>query len=235
MLPGLITAEQKALILSVGTHRAKRALTPCEVAALYQKALLSGASKAQCSEETQLGATWIARFLSLLRLDPAVRHLVDWGQTDESVAFTAAVEIARIPREHHEYLFRKVLESTLHSKETQQIVQIYLRSRRPIEECAEDVLKLRPVTTHQVMFIGAITQSNLKLLLRAKTQAERDLLLRKVIVDTGPGLENCHYKLGTEKFAVIATNAEAQLFKSRFKDFEAEIGNLLLSTLSQNE
>jgi len=127
MLPGLSPAEQKALILSVGTHRAKRELTPCEVAALYQRALLSGASKAQCSEETHLGTTWIARFLSLLQLDPTVRHLVGWGQTEDTLAFTAAVDISRIPREEHEYLFRRALENSIRSKEIQQVVQIRLR------------------------------------------------------------------------------------------------------------
>lgn len=231
MLPGLTPDEQKALILSVGTHRAKRHLTPCEVAVLYQKALLSGASKEQCSEETHLGITWIARFLNLLRLDPAVRHLVDWGQTHETVAFTAGVEISRIPKEEHEYLFKRALENTLRAKEIQQVVQIRLRSQRPIEECTDDVLKLRPVTIRQVMFIGAITSNDLKLKLRSSTQIERDLLLRKVVTETGPDLEKCHYKLGTEKFAVIASESEAAQFKARFDDFEAAINAKLLSGL----
>jgi hypothetical protein len=227
MLPGLSPDEQRSLILSVGTHHAKRPLTPCEVAALYQKALLNGATKEQCSLETNLGPTWISRFLSLLQLDASVRHLVNWGQTKETVSFTAAVEIARIPRGEHEPVIRAALEHQLRAKEIQQVTQIRLRSSSGILECIGQVLKLRPTKTTQFLFIGAVMQPELKMKLRERTQNERDALLRSVLDSYGTELSGCGVKLGAEKFALIASERAADFLRKQLGDFEAVINKQL--------
>ena len=95
MIPGLSTDEERDLILSVGTHRPGRMLTPVEVAELLQRALDAGASSESIAKRCLLeGTTTISRFLRLLDLEEASKHLVVFGSKKGSLGFTTAMEVA---------------------------------------------------------------------------------------------------------------------------------------------
>src|SRR5262245_60099145 len=97
-LAALSGEERKRLLLSVGTHRRERYLSPVEVAHLFQKATRGGDTLADLAAAVQLdGTSWVARFITLLKLTPDVQHMVDWGKSGSTLAFTSAVELARLP------------------------------------------------------------------------------------------------------------------------------------------
>src|SRR5215467_6501534 len=132
MLPGLTADEYKNLILSVGTHRGKRRISPMEAAVLFDKAERAGASLLDCAKAVQLeGPTWIGRFLNLLRLPEDVRHLVDWGRGAGAVTFTSATEIARLhDLDDQRTAIEAAIAHNLSSAEVRQLVQLRKRSRR---------------------------------------------------------------------------------------------------------
>jgi hypothetical protein len=230
VLPGLSEQEFKRLLLSVGTHRSERVLTPCEVGFLFQKAINNGATLHDCAKAVLLeGSTWISRFLRTLKLDRSVRHLVGWGQSDGSVAFTSATEVARLNKREHEAVFTSILESNLSSKEVRELVQIRLRSGRAIQECIAEVIALRPQVVRQHVFVGAIKSPELKAKLRSKTQMERDEIFKSIVLRRSAPLARCIVKLGVDNFALITDDEGASHFKTEVPDFESEFNTLLES------
>src|SRR5438128_180224 len=110
-LAALTVAERQQLILSVGTHRGERHLSPIEVAHLFQKAIWGGDSASDLAETVSLdGTSQVSRFLALLKLPPDVQHLVDWGKSGDSLAFTAAFELSRLGNADDQ---RKAIEAVL--------------------------------------------------------------------------------------------------------------------------
>ena len=74
--------ELKGLILSVGTHRAERPLSPLEVGVLVRKATQRGTDLKDIAEATQLeGTTQLSRFTKLLELPTDTHYLIDWGKS----------------------------------------------------------------------------------------------------------------------------------------------------------
>lgn len=228
MLPGLSEIEFKQLLLSVGTHRSVRVLTPCEVAFLFQKAINHGASLQSCAKAVLLdGPTWISRFLRTLKLDKSIRHLVGWGHASGSVSFTSATEVARLKKDEQARVFTSILENKLSSKEIRELVQIRLRSGRSIESCISEIVSLRPQVVRQHMFVGAVSSPQVKQALRSKTQAERDALFSEVVVSRVPALRHSAIKLGAENFAIITNDEGAASLQRQLSQFESEFNAAL--------
>lgn len=203
-LEALSPDERKRLVLSVGTHRVDRHLSPVEVALLFEKAINGGNSLADIAAAVQLdGTSWVNRFLSLLKLSPEVRHLVDWGRSGATLAFTAAVELARLGGAGDQQIAAQAtLEHRLSSSEVRQLVQARIRSGKPMAECVRAVLKMRPVVETRHVFIGAVLEEDLKTLLKHMAQKERDALLTQVISKTYP-LMKVSGRLGVDRFTLV--------------------------------
>ena len=67
-MKGLSAEQQRDLILSVGTHKQERPLSPVEVAQFIDIEIKSGNTKPELSEERVLSSYLIDRFFRLLRL-----------------------------------------------------------------------------------------------------------------------------------------------------------------------
>ena len=84
----LSSQERQGLLLSVGTHRGQRSLSPVEVANIFAKVLAAGGRCPTAPRAARLeGTTIVARFLRLLKLPKSVRHLVDWGAVPARLGF----------------------------------------------------------------------------------------------------------------------------------------------------
>src|ERR1043166_6570687 len=98
-LPGLSDEQCRHLLISVGTHRRDRALSPLEVAELLEKALGAGATRRQIRSVLQLGSTEVSTFLRLLELDPGIRHLAGWsGKAKSTIPFSSLAHLAGLSR-----------------------------------------------------------------------------------------------------------------------------------------
>ena len=227
MLPGLTTEEYKKLILSVGTHRGKRVISPVEAAVFFAKAQAARASPADCAKAVQLdGPTWVSRFLGLLKLPEDVRHLVDWGRGVGAVTFTSATEIARLDSHDDQ---RRAMEATLahnfSSAEVRQLVQLRKRSRQTIEECTAGVVKMRPRIEVRHLFVGSVAEG-LRERLRSLGQYERDQLLagvaRKVV-----GSAQVSGRLGAERFTLVGGKDFGEVVAARKEVLEREVNDAL--------
>lgn len=204
MLAGLSALELGRLRMSVGygTHRKGRPLSPIEVGLLLQKARSEGVSLEECASAVQLDGTGhIGRFLRILELPEEIQHLIDWGSGNNFVGFTSAVELAKLRNVEDQSIIAKgVLFHGLTSKEVRQVAQLRDRSGRPIEECLQEILGMRPRIEKRYVFIGSVAPETVGAL-GALTQSVRDAMLASGVEEIG--LRGATGRLGTKFFTLV--------------------------------
>jgi hypothetical protein len=215
-IDALTLDERKLLLLSVGTHRGQRPLTPVEVSAIFKKVMDSGGSLQECAKAASLqGTTIVTRFLRLQQLPQSVAHLVDWGSGAGTLGFSVAAEIARLADlSDKEAVANAVLSHKLSGSEVRQVVQIRKRSKRPVDECIDEVLKLRPKIERRYVYVGAITDSRLRARLTGMTQHERDAALGNVIRSVLDGKAPSLAKLGVDRFTLVGAKDVGEVFST---------------------
>ena len=202
-LQGLTTEEKRALVLSVGTHRGSRALSPVEVAELFAKAIGAGASVKECAQFVSLQPTQVSRFLALRRVPEDVRHLVDWGRSSDTLAFSAAFEISRLESEDdRREAAQAALEHGLGTAEVRQLVQARLRSGKDMTECVRAIVGMRPQLVVRHVLIGAVSDESVQLHLGSLTQQQRDALMRALCEDILRGV-GASARLGVHRFTLV--------------------------------
>ena len=205
MLPGLTDPEIRRLRMSLGygTHRKGRPLSPIEVGMLLERALDSGASLQDCANCVHLrGPTQLTRFLNVLELPEDLRHLISWGRSSDSIGFTTAVQIARLPdADDQRVIARAVLEERLQTGEVRQVAQIQSRTGRAVQDCLRQVLGMRPTVERRYVFIGAVVDEEVEAELAKMTQPERDRLLFSGLESVG--IQGASGRLGDKLFTLI--------------------------------
>lgn len=231
---GVSTDIQKKLLLSVGSHRAARPLTPVEVAEAVQASLDAGSTLQEIAEFLHLeGTSVLTKFVRLLRLSPDVRHLVDWGKSESTIGFTAASEVARLDKHDEQMqLCQAGLQHQLGSSEMKQILQLHQRSGRPIEDCVAEILQLRPRVQRIHVLIGAVTSPDVCQRLAAISQADRDTVMRSAVKRAFPKLGKFGCRLGTDRFTVTGDDGVSTELVQGGKDFEAAINVALAEAVS---
>lgn len=230
MIAGLTPEEARDLMLSVGTHHGKRRLSPVEVAELFQKSLMAGATPIQCARFVNLtGPTMITRFLSLLKLSPEIRHIVDWGESVVTISFASAWVLSGLSNDEQETAVREVMANQIKKDEVHQIIQLRKRSQRPIEECVNEVLRMRPVVSRRHVFLGAITDERVKKVIAALKQSDRDVLLATALKSIYGELKKTSGRLGVERFTIVTDDhGAARLKESGKSGFELVINQVLI-------
>lgn len=231
---GVSAETQKKLLLSVGSHKTNRPLSPVEVAEAVQDFLDAGSTLRQIAEFLHLeDSSVLTKFVRLLRLSPEVRHLVDWGMSESTIGFTVASEVARLgkPEEQME-LCQASLENQLGSAEMKQVLQLHRRSGRPIEDCLTEVLRLRPIVQRIHVFLGEVTSREVRERLAALSQIDRDRAMRSAVKSAFPGLTGCGCRLGPTRFTITGDDRVAKEVTRRSGDFEAAINKALTEAVS---
>jgi hypothetical protein len=235
-MPALMLSpeERKRLLLSVGTHRGRRPLSPGEVATLFAKILSGGGTLSDCAEAAQLeGTTWVSRFLRLLSLPDQVKHLIDWGGKEGAVTFSSASEIARLDNDSDEQLLiQGVLTHRLSGSEVRQVVQLRKRSGRPAKDCLDEVVGMRPRIEKRYVYVGALTSSDLKKKLEEMTQNDRDDLLQKVVQQAFPSAGPALSKLGPTTFTLAGDAKFGEQMNKNKETLERDINESLLKATS---
>ena len=233
-LAALTTEERQQLILSVGTHRGERHLSPVEVATLIDQAIRAGDSMTDIAKAVSLdGTSQIGRFRSLLRLPSDVQHLIDWGKSDETLAFTSAFELSRLDDPADQRLaVQAVLEHGLTTSEVRQLVQARKRSGKAMDECVSSVLRMRPQVEVRHVFIGAVLDEGLRARLKHYTQQRRDEIF-KALLSTALPMAQASGRLGAERFTVVGGEALGKVVKSQKESLEADINEALLTAVKR--
>lgn len=226
MLKGLSALEIGRLRMSVGygTHKRGRPLSPVEVGKLLRLTKEAGSTFEDCAKDLGLkGTTWLNHFLAVYGLAADLRHLVAWGRSSGSIGFTAAVELARIPEtDDQRAVARAILEEGLQTDEVRQVAQIRKRSGRPIADCLQEVIGMRPSIDKRYVFIGAVDDQRVIDSLAKLTQAERNALLGAAIAQLG--LRGASARLGEKLFTLVGDERFNASIASQGKDkIEARI------------
>ena len=173
-----LSPEQKRdLILSLGTHRTERRLSPIEVARLIDALHRNGTSFREIAHLVSMKSTSTLREIHrLLELDPDIQHLVGWGKPSATtLPMKSAQQIARLSSWQDQLAATKAtLVHELTSEEARQVVESKIRSQEPIGDCIKAVLRLRPTIERKYLFLGAVTSNRVSRHLETLTQVERD-------------------------------------------------------------
>lgn len=235
MLQGLTPDVHRGLLLSVGSHKGTRPLSPTEVAQGLQDSLTAGTPPKDLAAALHLnGPSMISRFVRLLELPPPVLHLVDWGQTKSTIAFTAASELSRLrSKEEQLLLCKSALEAGLTSTEVKAVVQMRLRSKKPLTECIDAIVNLRSSVIRRHVFVGAVTLDDVRTGLSAMHQIDRDQLMQAVLTKLLPAYPEISGRLGQDRFTLSVENeAAANAIVGLQGGFEVAISNAISPELS---
>lgn len=226
--------EQRDLLVSIKTHRGSRRLSPLQVAALFAKALESGATLGECAAAVGLGSTaMVSRFLRLLELPLPVQQMAGWGGSTTSLPFSSASEIARLPSEQQEPVAKAVISAGLGAGETKQAVQRLLRSDLGAEEAVQEILKLRPSLERRYVVVGSFGDDSLAEALASVDADERNRLL-DVLIQREFALRDVSARLEPTGFVLSGPQALADRLEG-FDDVEGLITEKLREQLSGRE
>ena len=229
---GISAEELRDLILSVGIHKQERILSPVEVAELLEKAINAGATIQEISKEILLNPTMTTRLHRLLNLAPEIQHLVGW-EGRPKISPSTASEIARLKTsEEQEFAGKATLEHALSKSEVIQILQARNKFNRPINECVDEILKMRPRVIRRYLFIGAIKSLEVQNRLSEMSQKERDTLFDNVVTFNLPNLTYWDGLLGINRFTLIGNEDLNQALSKLPTDFASSINDYLESAIS---
>lgn len=232
---GISQQEMKPLLLSVGTHRSKRRLSPMEVAQLIKKAKDSGVSIKQCAEALLIGTTQVSRFLDLLNLTPEIQHLADWGRRNKStVSFSTLSQVAKLPVDDQVNLANKILSHNLTFDEVVQLVQIHKRSGKSVDDCIKSVLDLRPVVVKRYLYIGTILSKDLDVYLSSISQIQRDELLKQALDSLFNSTNIVSGRLSKNNFTLVSSYSILDLLSMDADELELKINQLILDCSNHN-
>ena len=227
-MKGLSQEEFQRLILSVGTHRKNRPLSPYECGQLFDRAIRMGYSLKECAKSVGISDTGtISNFIRLNDIVPSYSHLVDWGKTGSTIAFKSAATLAKLSAADQEVAFVAVLEKKLRKVEIEQIVQIRQRSGCDIAECISEIVSMRPTITNINVIVGAIDLAPLTKKLTEITQSERDNLLKNALLSSYPNLQNYSARLGVDKFTITVSDEDADYLYSKKDGLESTISRAI--------
>lgn len=228
---GISAEELRDLILSVGTHKQERILSPVEVAQLLETEINAGATIQEISKEILLNPTMTTRLHRLLNLAPEIQHLVGW-EGKPKISPSTASEIARLKiLKEQEFLANAALENRLSKKEVIQIIEVRNKFNKPIGECVEEIIKMRPRIIRRYLFIGAIYSLELQNKLSKMSQKERDILFDNVVTMNLPDLPSWDGLLGINRFTLIGNEDLNQALSNLPTDFAESINNFLESRI----
>lgn len=232
---GISQHELKSLLLSVGTHRLKRRLSPMEVAQLIKKAKDSGVSIKQCAEALLIGTTQVSRYLNLLNLTPEIQHLADWGSQNKStVPFSTLSQVAKLPTEDQVNLTNKILDYNLTFDEVVQLVQIHKRSGKSVDDCIKSVLDLRPVVVKRYLYIGTILSKDLGIYLGNISQLQRDELFNQALESLIDSVDIVNGRLSKNNFTLVSSYSILDLLSMDADELELKINQLILDYSNYN-
>lgn len=232
---GLEPLAYQRLILSVGSHRKDRPLSPLEVADSFQLMMRHGATLRDCAGAVHLdGTTMVSRFLRLLQLDRDVAYAVDWGQSRATMGFTTAADLSRIKDAGvQRVLYRQILTRGLTSSEVKQVIQVHKQTGFAIPECVDQIAALRPEVDVRHVIIGSIIDPDITRQLKKIDQKARDAVMTRSMASILSGTTEFDARLTPDKFTIAGDALFFKMFQGLGDEFEAEITKAILAEVSQ--
>ena len=212
---GLTTDEWQNLVLSVNTHRARRRLSPIEVARHLRKALEVG-SIAEVTESLGFrDQSTVRRFLLLNRLAPELQAVVDWGSKTGKISFSAASELQAVEREAGiRTAFEAALRHSLTKEEARQVKQAFSRGGGSIEECVNAAIKTRLQIERRELILGALTDPHVEDEVGRLQPDARDQLMLRALRSVFPTVKFLGHGLNVGHFSLVLDEDDARALRT---------------------
>ncbi len=233
-IKGLTQLELRDLILSVGTGRSTRMLSPVEVAQYCAKAEVS---REELADVLLLSKDQLVFFEKLLKLSSEYHPLVDWGNTRHtSLGFTSAAVIGgriKDPKDQG-VLVKAAMENKMTKADVIHVTQMRNKLGKSMVESIKSVLALKPVEKKVFIVMGAILPNDLQRELGKITQYQRNTLLEASARELVGISDDFGARLGTNNFTLILNEEQRILFYT-IDNVETRISGLLLELVSLNK
>jgi hypothetical protein len=196
--------KRRLLVLSVGTHKVQRPLSPVEVCDYLLEWQSTGETLPSIASKLQLkDAAMLKKFLRLEHLATDLRPLVDWSTSESGLSFSTAAEIASMPSQSDQIeLGKAVVTHKLSKVEVQSVLQRINRGNVPVAMAVEEMIRLRPRITQRYVYIGRL-RADLAEKLKGSLHSERDGLLRAAVIQMLKGYEAFGARLGAERWTLV--------------------------------
>lgn len=214
------------LILSVGTHRGSRPLSPLEVANGIAE-LINELGFEAAMEKLTLDPSTARRFLKLRELDSGIAELVDWGRRPGTISFSAAAEIVRVRPDQQKLIAEGCLQHAFTKEETRQVVQLVLRRNDPVTTALSSTLAMRPTVVTIYVVVCAVRPYLVEPLSKL-SQRQRDVLLAESVGAAGGGVRAGRLTTTNFSLAADAGVADAEVVR-----IEEAVNNTLSEALLQ--
>jgi hypothetical protein len=230
---GFPDSKRRELILSVGTHRAKRYLSPSEVCEYLLEWLNCGATLSSIATQLHLKRPdMLKRFLKLESLAEELRPLVDWGSPDNGLSFSTAALIASERSSDQLELGKAIIANRLNRREMESILQRARRGQVPLKVAVEEIVRLRPRVEERYVYIGRL-RSDVSERLQGLSHKERDDLLKRAINEMLGGECLCTARLSLSRWTLVGDKAFGNRLAAVGKSLDPRINDALAQLLSQ--
>lgn len=200
------------LVLSIGTHRRIRRLSPVEVATLLSETIKKGEKygvlKEEIAKELQLRDTsMMYKFLSLLKIPKEFYQLIVWGNKKNKISFSSAFYTSHLSDKEMTYFLESILSYDLTKNEARQVSELKRRSNFDIKKCIDEVLLGRPIIREQTMFIGLIKDKTFLNKLMDVPPNLRNIKFNQYLGDIFKGINISSARLSNNRFIFVTNNA----------------------------
>ena len=158
----LSQTDLRDLLLSVGTHRERRKLTPLQVAHLLSREVATGTTRGTIAKALRVNPSQVGSFLKLSHLHPPIARKATWGRTtSDAIGFSSLAELHPLTKAPFSPNDQTSVADAIQlhrftRAEVQAIVQTARRSRKPLHDCIEETLRRRPTVSTTRVLLGTI-------------------------------------------------------------------------------
>jgi hypothetical protein len=163
MLDSLSSDERRDIVLSIGTHKKNRRLSPIQIAQLINRLhQIQGISLSQIAKELDLkDSSILRRFISLLSLPSELQPLIIWGTSPGYLSFSVASEISRAKENDRiNILSKDALENQRSKEEIRAIIQCSQRGGGSLTQCIQIIETNRCKVIQHYVFFGQLSLVN---------------------------------------------------------------------------
>ena len=224
--------ERKNLILTLGTHRKTRRLSPVEAAQIIDKAISGGMSREDVASLCLVSVDMVMKIRKLVTLTPGVRHMIEWGGGPSTVSPSVGTEIARlVDSSHQEQLCALSLQWKLIKREVLAIIDFVNRLGLSVDNAVERVVSQRTVKKQLYVVVGALLDLELTRALDNLPQNQRNDLLNRAVKRLYAGTREWGSSLGASRFTLTGDRVFADFIGRLPEGAEQTITRLLKSGL----
>jgi hypothetical protein len=227
---GLQRNEWQDLILSVNVHRKERRLSPIITASYLSRALANSTSEELSEALGFRDSTMLRQIMSLNSFPPELAACVEWGDRRGAISMTAAAQMCRLPNaELIRNLATAAIENKMTKEEVRQVVQIFSRSGKTIQECIQQALLTRPKIERSELVLGSLLTEDAKVRVANLGGDLVSKQLQKLLAKYFPDVFPKSFRINQDRFSLLLTMDDAAKFRSqlRGKSIEGTISELV--------